>query len=79
MKGTQINDLNEFNKIICDWSKINANLKEKDMALMLCSLPPSYEQLVITLLDEKDMMEREAVASLILSNKFRKKRKHDDD
>lgn len=49
------------------------------MALTLCSLPPSYEHLVITLLDEKDKIEREDVTSLILSNKLREKGKHDDD
>lgn len=80
MKGSQKNDhLYEFNKIICDCSKINANLKEKHMALMLRSLPPWYEHLVITLPDEKDKIEREDVTSLILSNKLTKKGKHDDD
>lgn len=49
-EGLQINDHPfEFNKTICNMSRIDVNLEKYEIALLLLSyLPPSYEHLATT-------------------------------
>lgn len=53
-EGTQANDhLLKFNKIIDDLLKVDINLEEEDMALLVSSsFPPSYEHLITTVMED---------------------------
>ena len=51
-EGTPIsNHLNEFNRIVIDLKNIECKVEDEDQALiLLCSLPPSFEHFVNTML-----------------------------
>ena len=65
-----------FNQIISDLKRIDVKFKDEDKALMLLnSLPASstYENLVITLMWEKETLELEEITSVLLGFNQRKK------
>ena len=48
---------------------IKVKMEEEDKSLLLlCSLPPSYDQLVMTLLYGKETLEYEDMVSMLRSN-----------
>lgn len=44
-EGTHILQLNTFNRIVCDFIALEVKLQKEDKALLLYSLPPSYDNL----------------------------------
>ena len=74
-EGVTINEhLCEFNKITIDLLNAGVIVNEEDKTLLfLCSLPPTYEHLVITLLHGKDTVKFDDVTSTLLSDEYRKK------
>ncbi|GKB60004.1 hypothetical protein Tco_0916190 [Tanacetum coccineum] len=75
MKDGSLNDhINEFNKIILDLNNIDVRIEDEDRVLiLLCSLPKSYEHLVITLLYGRETISMEDVKSALNSSELRKK------
>lgn len=65
-EGTSIKDhISSFTKIILDLKSIDVKIDEEDQAVMLlCSLPPSYENLVDTMMFAKDTLTLEEVKQL---------------
>ncbi|KAK3010279.1 hypothetical protein RJ639_011887 [Escallonia herrerae] len=77
--------LDEYNKVILDLKNVDIKIKDEDKGfLLMCSLPPSYEHLVTTLLYGKDSIFMEEVDDVINSQELRKKvsknkrEEHDD-
>ena len=53
---------------------LNVKISEEDMTfLLLCSLPASYDRLIITLLYRKETLNYEKVIGVLRSNDQRKK------
>ena len=74
-EGTPIKDhLDEFNKILMDLKNINARIDEEDQALiLLCSLPPSFENFIDGMLYGRDTLSLEDVKSALHSKELRQK------
>ena len=74
-KGMPLKDhLDEFNKIILDLKNIDVKIGDKDQALiLLCSLPPSFESFVDTILYDPNILSMEDVRASLNSRKLRKK------
>ena len=74
-EGTQIKDyLHELNKILIDLKNINFVINEEDQALiLLCSLHPSFENFVNSMLYGRDTLSLEDVKSALHSKELRQK------
>ncbi|KAK3030465.1 hypothetical protein RJ639_039150 [Escallonia herrerae] len=74
-EGTSITDhVDEYNKVILDLQSIDIKIEDEEKTLLLlCSLPPSYEHLGITLLYGNDIISTEEVETVINSQELRKK------
>ena len=67
-----IKDSNELNKILLDLKNIDVRIDEEDQALiLLCSLPPSFENFVNSLLYGRDTLSLEDVKSALHSKVLR--------
>ena len=65
-----------FNQIISDLKRIDVKFKDEDKALMLLNSLPAYstyENLVITLMWEKETLELEEITSVLLGFNQREK------
>ena len=66
--------INMFNYIINDMNRVDVKFEEEDMALILLnSLPESYDNLVTSLMWEKETLELEEITCALLSFNQRKK------
>ena len=74
-ESTPIKDyLDELNKILMDLKNIDVRIDEEDQALiLLCSLPPSFENFVNSMLYGRDTLSLEDVISVLHSKELRQK------
>lgn len=72
-EGTSLQDhLDEFNQIVMDIKNIGIKLEEEDQALLLiCSLPPSYENLSNSMLYGRDTIKLEDVKAALNSTELK--------
>ena len=74
-EDTPIKDhLDELNKILMDLKNIDVRIDEKDQTLiLLCSLPPSFENFVNSILYGRDTLSLEDVKSALHFKELRQK------
>ena len=54
---TITNHLDILNKIILDLKSVDVNIQDEDLVvLLLCSLPNSYMDLIVTIMFERDVL-----------------------
>ena len=69
-----VEHMNAFNQIVTDLARLSVKVDDEDRAILLCSLPPSYEHLISTLTYGKETVELEDITAALLSYDMRKKK-----
>ena len=68
-----VEHVNAFNQLVTDLARLDVKIDDEDKALLLLvSLPPSYEHLVITLTHGKTTVNNEEVTAALLGRELRK-------
>ena len=74
-----VKHVNIFNQIIGDLARVDVKLGDEDKAIiLLCSLPSSYENLVMTLTCGKDEISLDTVSAALLSQAERRQHTSDN-
>ena len=73
-EGTSIKDhIDEFNKVVLDLSNLDVKIDDEDQAvLLLCTLPPSYENFVDTIMFGKKTISMEDVKANLNSKELKR-------
>jgi hypothetical protein len=70
-----VEHVNAFNQLVTDLARLDVKIDDEDKALLLLvSLPPSYEHLVITLTHGKTTINNEEVTAALLGHELRKQK-----
>ena len=70
-----VEHVNAFNQLVTDLARLDVKIEDEDKALLLLvSLPPSYEHLVITLTHGKTTVNNEEVTAALLGHELRKQK-----
>ena len=66
--------IQKFDQMCNELLNIEVKLEKEDKSMfLLCSMPPSFDSLVTTLLYSKEMLEYEDMVSMLRSNEQREK------
>ena len=72
--GDLVAHIQRFNQVCSEVMSLDVKIDEEDRALLLlCSLPGSYDGLIITLVYGKEILNYEEVVGVLRSNKQREK------
>uniref|UniRef100_A0A453RW19 CCHC-type domain-containing protein n=1 Tax=Aegilops tauschii subsp. strangulata TaxID=200361 RepID=A0A453RW19_AEGTS len=74
-----VEHVNAFNQLVMDLARLDVKIEDEDKALLLVSLPPSYEHLVITLTHGKTTVNNEEVTAALLGHELRKQKNATDE
>src|SRR3989337_2617649 len=70
-----VEHVNAFNQLVTDLARLDVKIEDEDKALLLLvSLPPSYEHLIITLTHEKTTINNEEVTAVLLGHELMKQK-----
>ena len=70
-----VEHVNAFNQLVTDLARLDVKIEDEDKALLLLvSLPPSYEHLVITLTHGKTTVNNEEITAALLGHELRKQK-----
>lgn len=69
-----VEHVNAFNQLVTNLARLDVKIDDDDKALLLVSLPPSYEHLVITMTHGKTTVNNEEVTAALLGHELMKQK-----